>query len=377
MERIFPDDVMTKRQRVEAALSLQPVDRVPILEQLSHNPRVIADWTGAAISGFDYTLEQICAAIRRATDLIMPPVPPRGTSRVTTEEGFVYQNDHWTTWRVSRPFDTTEGARDWLVRRTEALEARVVDATRARAEHRRAMTELQARIGETVILHCHDVGFCAAYDATGLELFCYLIHDYPEVLGRYMAASAARRLEWVQAVADRTLSPVILIAEDFATKQGPIFPGAFLARHLYPYVEQVTAAWHEAGVRVLYHSDGNYRLALPDLMACGVDGLYCLEPGVGMDIVDLKRTWPQMVWAGGVDGVDLMERGTPEQVRAEVLRHIRETDALHTGGMFVASSSEINPPIPAENFRAMVAAVGELRNPDFRPGHHARRSEHT
>jgi len=133
-------------------------------------------------------------------------------------------------------------------------------------------------------------------------------------------------------------------------------------------VEACVSAWHSAGVKVLYHSDGNYRKAIPDLMACGVDGFYCLEPGVGMDIVDLKRTWPAMVWSGGVDGVDLMERGTPAQVRAEVRRHILETDALRTGGMFVASSSEINPPIPPENFRALVAAVGELTHPHFVSG---------
>jgi hypothetical protein len=35
--------------------------------------------------------------------------------------------------------------------------------------------------------------------------------------------------------------------------------------------------------------------------------------------------------------------------------------------MFVATSSEINPPIPAENFRAMVNAVGEFHNPEFNP----------
>ena len=74
----------------------------------------------------------------------------------------------------------------------------------------------------------------------------------------------------------------------------------------------------------------------------------------GMDIVEFKNTWPRMVWSGGVDGVDLMERGTADQVREEVRRHIVETRALETGGMFVASSSEINPPIPPENFRAMV-----------------------
>ena len=86
-----------------------------------------------------------------------------------------------------------------------------------------------------------------------------------------------------------------------------------------------------------------------------------------MDIVELKNTWPNMVWAGGVDGVDLMERGSPEAVQSEVQRHIVETNALVTGGMFVASSSEINPPIPPENFRAMVEAVGAMRNPQATP----------
>jgi len=63
--------------------------------------------------------------------------------------------------------------------------------------------------------------------------------------------------------------------------------------------------------------------------------------------------------------VDLMERGTPEQVKKTVRRHIDQTNALQSGGMFVATSSEVNPPIQAENFRAMVEAVGETRNTDY------------
>ena len=102
---------------------------------------------------------------------------------------------------------------------------------------------------------------------------------------------------------------------------------------------------------------------IPDLVDCGVDGFYCLEPAVGMDIVELKKTWPGHVWAGGVDGVDLMERGTPQQVVEEVQRQIRETNALQTGGMFLGSSSEINPPIKPENYRAMVQAARGLLNP--------------
>ena len=354
---------MNKLDRVLATLRHQPVDRCALLEQLSYNPRVIADWTGKTVQDFSYTVDDICTVIRQTCALVMPPGAPRGTARVTTGDGFVLQNDNWTTWHVSRPFADAEGARNWLLRRTTGINAAPFDAAKARADYRRSMLELQSKIGETVILNYSGTGFCHPFDSMGLELFTFFQLDYPEVLKAYIEASVARELRRVHAVADPALSPVILIPEDFATKQGPIFPPAFLHEFHFPYVRKLADAWHEHGVTALYHSDGNWRKVIPELIACGVDGFYCLEPNCGMDIVELKNAWPDMVWAGGVDGVDLMERGSPEQVRAEVRRHIRGTRALETGGMFVASSSEINPPIPPENFRAMVEAVWEERRP--------------
>jgi hypothetical protein len=354
--------LMTKLERVLATLNHQPVDRCALLEQLSYNPRVIADWTGKAIVGFDYTVEDICTVIRQTCDLVMPPTAPRGTQRITTHDGFVAQNDNWTSWHVSRPFSDAQGARDWLLVRTRAIREATFDPARAREGYRRDMQNLQAKIGDTVILNFSSTGFCTSFDSMGLEIFTFFQLDYPEVLKAYMEASVAAELRRVHAVADPALSPVILIPEDFATKQGPIFPPEFLCEYHYPYIRQLADAWHEHGVRALYHSDGNWRKVIPDLIACHVDGFYCLEKNCGMHIVELKNAWPELVWAGGVDGVDLMERGMPERVKAEVRRHIRETRALETGGMFVASSSEINPPIPPENFRAMVDAVWEERN---------------
>jgi hypothetical protein len=352
---------MTKPERVLATLNHQPVDRCAVLEQLSYNPRVIADWTGKPIEDFDYTVDDICAVIRQTCDLVMPPTAPCGTARVTTHDGFVVQQDNWTTWHISRPFTDEHGAAAWLRRQTSAMQDASFDAAQARADYRRYMLDLQAKIGDTVILNFSWTGFCHPFDSMGLEIYTFFHLEYPEVLKAYMEASVAAELRRVHAVADSALSPVILIPEDFATKQGPIFGPEFLQEYHYPYIRQVADAWHEHGVKVLYHSDGNWKKVIPDLIACHVDGFYCLEPNCGMDIVELKNTWPELVWAGGVDGVDLLERGTPEQVRTEVRRHIRETQALETGGMFVASSSEINPPIPPENFRVMVEAVWKER----------------
>lgn len=361
MDKLFAADRMSKRERVQATLDHLPVDRCALLEQLSYNPRVIADWTGREVAGFDYTVEEIAAVIRQTMDLVMPPIAPRGTARVTSAEGFVTQHDNWTSWHASRPFRDPEGACVWLRSRTAALRSVPFSPAAARQAYREYMLGLQHQIGDTVILNFSPTGFCGVFDAMGLELFTFFQLDYPEVFTEHLEVSVTAELRRVHAVADPGLSPVILIPEDFATRQGPIFPPAFLAEYHFPHVRQLTEAWHEHGVQVLYHSDGNWKKVIPELKACGVDGFYCLEKNCGMEIVELKRAWPELVWSGGVDGVDLLERGTPEEVRAEVRRQILETRALETGGMFVASSSEINPPIPPANFRAMVEAVDQTR----------------
>ncbi len=377
-EKIFDSDKMTRRERVEATLNHQPVDRVAIHEQVSFNSGVIQMFVDKKITGFDFTLDDVCAVIRATLDMCFPPGAPRGTGTVTTPDGFVRKLDNWTSWRVSRPFTDEHGARDWMLKRIGDLKAKGAkgDASRIesaetssgsspREDYRRQFMDIQDRIGAAVLCKFSGTGFCGVFDAMGLEIYTFFVDAYPEVLAEFMELSTANEVTRIHSVADVELSPVILIPEDFSTKQGPIFSPDFLKRYHYPYVKRLTDAWHEHGIKVIYHSDGNYKVAIPELMGCGVDGFYCLEPACGMHVLELISLYPQMVWAGGLDGVDLMERGEPEDVRREVLRHIRESHVLQSGGMFLATSSEINPPIRPENFKAMIMAAGELTNPDF------------
>jgi len=363
-EKLFESDVLTKRERVERTLNLLPVDRVAIHDQLSHNAGVISLYTGKAITGFNYSYEDVCTVIRKTLDACFPPRAPIGTARVTDADGFVIQHDNWNSWTVSRPFTDVAGAREYLVRKTHEMRRARFDAQAERERFHDRMVALQHVVGDTVIIDTstHD-GFDRCWTQLGLELFAYLYDESPDVISDYIEAVTDQRIHWVHAVADPALSPVVLHADDFGSKEGPIFSPAMLRKEHFPHVQRLTEAWHSHGLKVLYHSDGNWKRVIPDLIATGVDGFYCLEPAVGMDIVELKKTWPEHVWAGGVDGVDLMERGTPQQVTEAVRRQIIETDALHTGGMFVGSSSEINPPIKPENFQAMIEAVHATRNP--------------
>ncbi len=384
MGKLFKTDVLTKRERVERALDHQPVDRVPIHEQLSYNTGVISLYTGKTFPEFGFAPEDVGFVIKKTLDSCFPIIEDKGEDTYTDEEGFTFRNEHWMTWRTGRPFTDEHDAAEWLKTKIRAMEKTGLNthtavsvessesrgthepqfnADTVRREYRNYMRDLQKLVGDTVIIDFSFTGFCDLFDAMGLEIFTFFSLDYPDLLREYMDVSIANEIRRVETVADPELSPVILIPEDFSTKQGPLFRDDFLDRFHYPYVKKLTETWHRKNLKVLYHSDGNYKKAVPSLLTCGVDGFYCLEPSCGMHIVELKRQWPEAAWLGGVDGVDLMENGTPQAVREEVLRHISETDALSTGGMFIASSSEINPPIPPENFKAMVEAAGEMTNP--------------
>ena len=384
-EMVFPSDRLSKRERVERTLHHQPVDRAAIHEQLSYNGAVIAACTGREIQGFDFSPQDVGEAVRRTLDSCFPIFANKGTGTVSTPDGFVMKNENWTAWRVSRPFSDERGAAAWVQRRLKEMRetgwnehtAVKMDGgdygpvrerfqpQRAREEHRAYMGGLQRLVGETVIIDFSFTGFCDLFDAMGLEIFTFFALAHPGLLEEYLEAALANELARVRAVADPTLSPVVLIPEDFATKPGPIFRPDFLERFHFPFVRRLTEAWHASGLAVLYHSDGNYLSVIPQLIACGVDGFYCLEPACGMDIVELHEKWPRMVWSGGLDGVQLMERGTPLEVKQAVRRQISETSALSGGGVFIGTSSEINPTIPPANFLAMIEAVGEQRNPAF------------
>ena len=109
------------------------------------------------------------------------------------------KNDNWTIWRVSRPFSDEEGAAEWLHGRLADMESsgfnthtavQVMhdqsgnpapgsaapprfDAATVRSEYRRRMAELQARVGETVIIDFSFTGFCDIFDSLGLEIFTF------------------------------------------------------------------------------------------------------------------------------------------------------------------------------------------------------------
>jgi len=108
-------------------------------------------------------------------------------------------------------------------------------------------------------------------------------------------------------------------------------------------------------VKVAYHSDGDIRRIIPELVEIGLDVLNPIQPAC-MDPAELKGQYgDRLCFWGTVDEQQTLPFGTPEQVRAEVLERLRTVG--RGGGLILAPTHHVQLDTPLENLRAMVETV--------------------
>ena len=86
---------------------------------------------------------------------------------------------------------------------------------------------------------------------------------------------------------------------DIAHKDHLLFSPRFLSQEIFPRVKRLNDAWHEHGIKCLYHSDGYLMDVLDDLVAIGIDGLNPIETVAGMNLKDVRTKYPNCFWLAG------------------------------------------------------------------------------
>jgi len=226
-------DVFSKRERIERTLNSLPIDRVAIHDHIL-NPGVISLYTDKRITDFNYSFDDVSEATRKTMDMCRFPAIPRGTDRVAMEDGFIMQMDNWTEWFVKRPFNDVKSLREYYLRSIEKMETVKFNPEKEREDYREKFLVIQKLVGDTVIMDVSMVGLDPGWTRAGIELFTFLYYEEPEVISQWVRVFNETEIKRVHAVADRELSPVILVAADIATKQGTIFSPEFLRKEHFP-----------------------------------------------------------------------------------------------------------------------------------------------
>lgn len=94
----------------------------------------------------------------------------------------------------------------------------------------------------------------------------------------------------------------------------------------------------------------------------GFAGLHPIEPCGAFDIHDVKRRYgDRLALLGNIDVHRLLTLGSPDEVRADTLDHLRRLSA--GSGYLCGSSHDINADVRLENLAAMIRTICEFRVP--------------
>lgn len=219
---------------------------------------------------------------------------------------------------------------------------------------------LQTQLGPEVLKIPYGWGRlpCFAYGAYGYEHYFSAYALYPEVIERHFSLQADLAASVNRAVAAawtvRPLPPMLRLDHDMADSRGILVRPSSLEQLWFPHFARSVEPLRSAGIRLVWHCDGNVSDMVDPLIECGVSGFQGFQYECGVDYPALCRRRaadgsPLLIFAG-VSVTRTLPYGSPADVR-------REVDWLVANGpptgLFLATSSSVAPGVPYENLLAM------------------------
>ncbi len=216
-------------------------------------------------------------------------------------------------------------------------------------------------------LHGRDLAVAGDLVCTIFEISWYmrgleqLLTDL--VLNPDFATALLDRVTEIRKVQARRMAQagvdILRLGDDVSSQIGMLMSPATWRAWLKPRLRAVIEAARAVNpdLLIFYHSDGDCRAIVPELIEIGVDILNPVQPEC-MDPAEMKRRYgDRLAFWGTVGTQTTMPFGTPAQVKA-VIRERIETVG-QGGGLLLAPTHILEPDVPWENVLAFFEATEE------------------
>lgn len=374
---------MTHRERVLAALNHQEPDRVPIDLGATRNTGInlyayqelirylkidaevepLQDFGGARFQGLaridERVLERFGVDVRgiftgeadSGHDRELPDgryVDEFGVTRVPVEGAPYFE---WVASPMADEF-SMDTIRDLVLPNPE--DPGYVRGLRDDALRIRQATDC------ALVLHLDHIIVHATQYVRGFENWFLDLALQPDLMCTLMDKILEYRLvvaeRAIREVAD--LIDVVSTSDDVADQRGPIVSPDMYRKYIRPRHRRFFDVVHSnTSAKLLFHSCGSVYRLLPDFIEIGVDFINPVQVSCAdMATERLKREFgADLGFWGAVDSMHVLPGGTPDDVRAEVERRIR--DLGPQGGYVLAAVHNIQHDVPVENMVAMYDAA--------------------
>ena len=188
----------------------------------------------------------------------------------------------------------------------------------------------------------------------GLTQMSFLLFDDPALLTDIFKTTtdfwASVGLHLLEAGVD-----AIVIHDDLGSNTATFFDPESLRQYHLPHLQRLVQTLTRAGAPVIFHSCGNIKAVLSDVVATGISGLNNLQRAAQMNIEAVKAAYgAKLCLIGNVDATNVMPTATPAEVEQAVQACLQI--GAPGGGYILATDHSFHEGIPLENVYAFIEA---------------------
>lgn len=346
-------------ERLLSAFRRESVDRVPNFEVLyedQHVEKFLGHFAGNTLA---YGGDPAKGVVD--SDQIRPMYPNDyiDLCNLIGQDAMVFDAGIWTPFmredengKLVQVADRSVKNRADFEKLTLDSDKQIEKAVKYVKEYKKTLAERKSKIGVSCLYGCISQ---TPYEfMVGMNDFMIMVYEDRELVEDMLEVSTEHFVKMTRALVEAGVD-FVWPADDVAFKTGLFIPPKIMKEIWVPRMARIFEPAVNAGVPVMFHSDGKIDDIVEDLIDIGLNCLNPMDP-YGIDYRDYKaRYGDRLCLSGNVDIEFPLSKGTPEDIEKDVREHM---EILKPGYGYVATCSHsIVNYIPHENVIAYLNSI--------------------
>ena len=328
-------DSMNPRERFQAVMNFKPFDRLPVIELASWWDKTIQRWHLEGLPPELNDRYDICRHFgldiiyQHRTRILLPEIPQPesyGAGFISDMDGyikilpFLYPEDKNNIFNIEQLGKWAE----------------------------------EQECGDAVIRITLEGFFWFPRILLGIEPHLYAFYDQPELMHKINRDLAEFYIRALQELFEVCSPDLIVISEDMSYNHGPMLSEELFNEFMLPYYRKLIPFIKEKDISVLVDSDGDIKTAVPWFRNAGFNGFLPLERQAGVDIVDIRKEYPDTCFIGAFDKM-VMNQGE-KALRKEFERLL---PVASEGGFMINCDHQTPPHVSYEDYQLFLSLFRE------------------
>lgn len=193
--------------------------------------------------------------------------------------------------------------------------------------------------------------FTMTWEMMGFENFSLALFEDETIIKMINDKVGEIVLSMFKNMSEMDCVKVLWYSDDVAYTNGLMVSPDALDKYFFPWLKKIGEIAKASNKPLIYHSDGILFDVMDKLIDCGITSLHPIEPKA-MNIVEVKKRYGNRISLIGNIDVDLLSRGTKDDIRKNVLLNIENVG--FNGGYCVGSGNSIPEYVNIDNYITMI-----------------------